>query len=315
MPNYFDAHIPGNSPAEVATLVIVAIAYFALALSIGVAAFRSLRRHQTWRQALQQPSSWVAPPLLVGSILRATYAIVLLTEPEEHGVAVDVVLIELPTFLWLAATSIVVLLWCVIVLLPRRRAFWYFFFAVNGFTLVAFVAFVVAFVVTPEPVRERCAKRLADTRDESRRRAVIVAYQGFVAGMALLLALVGSFAGLHLYVQLRQWSALVVHSRAVQEKQSQFRLLILAVTVALALLLHSAFLLVLGLLSPGIVELMAVLFVLEAAPAALLMGALQQPRRSTPSAGRSSGAGAASLSPAPRSSRSLIYSASAEAAL
>lgn len=239
------------------------------------------------RAFFASPSFWLPVLLFSACGLRGAYAFVLIANPELDSVAADVVLIELPTFLWLAATSIVVLLWCVLLLFPRRRSFWALFYSFNTVIFLIFIGFVVAFALVKEHTRTPCGGRLPVVQDQRAKKAVFVAYQAFVAAVALLLAVLGaSSVSMHsremfASFKLRSQS----QTRADQEKRYQLRRIAIAAIVALGLLLHGIFLLLLALKRPGIVYLYIVLFVLEAAPAIAISSALRKdsPQRSVSS--------------------------------
>lgn len=162
----------------------------------------------------------------------------------------NLILVELPTFIWFTASTLVVLLWVSVTSTRKQKAigkiFRQLFVVVNGLMWALFILFIILFIVLPDTTDQDpyCIGRLAPTVNHTPRRVLFIVYQVFLATVALLLSFSFLFFGLRVYF--RQTAISATSKKGRNSRKDEIKLLVLCLVCAFSFAAHAVFLLVLG---------------------------------------------------------------------
>lgn len=209
--------------------------------------------------------------ILIGSatLIRALYFAMMATNNlPEYSTAQDIALIEIPTFLWFTAVTLIISFWAVLSSkrlyaadVLRRVAI--IFGVTNSLMYAVFIATIVAFAAF-QGSNQRCQGRLAPTTQRHQQRVLQALYQAFLAAVALAIGGVFAFVSLRLLPQL--------NDSARASGTQQIRTATYAgLFIAASFIAHAVYLLGLAVASPGIPQLALLVLVTEAMPAAVLV--------------------------------------------
>lgn len=263
------------SRGEKAVLALVAALYFIVtAFYPAVYALSVLQAHKL--HALALPPFWLVLLMAAMGIIRGVYFALAASSALAQSTYVDVLLVELPTFIWFTATTLLVIFWIAFLLGTTQqglrwrriaRTFWTLFAVFNVLMYAIFITFVVVFSTLDDKIKSQCFGRLPTTRDTSRKHVAFLVYQAFVALVAVAIALAYLVGGL--------WLMRASVTAGKSSKADKLKIVTIVVSVSVAA--HSIFLLLLAIFQPGIPYLALILAGLELVPAAILMWALPSP--------------------------------------
>lgn len=209
--------------------------------------------------------------ILIGAatLIRAFYFASLATNNlPEQSTAQDVALIEIPTFLWFTAVTLIISFWAV---LSSKRLYAFdvlrrvavIFCVTNLIMYAIFIATIVAFAAL-QGSKQRCQGRLPPTTQRHQQRVLQTLYQAFLAAVALIIGTVFAFVSLRMLPRLNEAAS----AAGTQQIRSATYVGLL---VAASFVAHAIYLLVLAVASPGVPQLALLVLLTEATPAAVLV--------------------------------------------
>lgn len=204
--------------------------------------------------------------IAASTLIRAVYFASLAAQVFGAGSnARDVALIELPTFLWFTAVTLIISFW-VVLSQPRLHASGLLARVAVIFTIanVIMYAFLIAAIVVFARLEGSsgvvCRGRLSATNQRQKQHVVQVVYQALLAVVATTIGV--AFA----VVSIRSLRASESEPTRQLRQATYFGTLIAA-----SFVLHAIYLLALAIASPGIPELALLILITEALPAAIIV--------------------------------------------
>ena len=225
-----------------------------------------IRRPKTFLKAM---SFYLLVLIGAATLIRAFYFASLATNNlPEYSTAQDIALIEIPTFLWFSAVTLIISFWAVLsnkrlyaADVLRRVAI--IFGATNLVMYAVFITTIVAFAAL-QGSSQRCQGRLAPTTQRHQQRVLQALYQAFLAAVALAIGGVFTFVSLRLLPRLNEAGRA---SGTEQIRTATYA----GLFVAASFIAHAVYLLGLAVASPGIPQLALLVLLTEAMPAAVLV--------------------------------------------
>lgn len=177
------------------------------------------------------------------NLVRSIYFFILPSGAFNEHPSVDYALVEVPTFLYFTAFTVLLMLWATFFMQKMVRSFgknfMMAFLGINLLIYSIFLTIMLVYTYLPSQPIEFCAGRLGVVHSDTTRRVLSGIYHAFMAMLSLLLG-----AGLLLYGT-KLYSAL--RSSKAHIKQDRDTLLLqMALVGSLAFILHSAFFLILN---------------------------------------------------------------------
>lgn len=236
-------------------------------------------------------SPWLTPPfwlcalLAISSLIRAIYFYLLGAQVIRSSNIGNMILVEVPTFIWFTATTLVVFLWISVTSTKKQKhvavIFRRLFLISNGIVWGLLILFIILFVVLKDKKKSRdsvCQGRLGFTIDRTARRVLFIVYQVFLATLALVISISFLFYGTRVYIARSQLKKSAPHKKGGSSRADERNLLFVVVCCSLSFAAHAILLLVLALVDPGIAYLVVILVIVEVGPSMFVLWANPSPK-------------------------------------
>jgi hypothetical protein len=228
---------------ETAFFAIMCILYLVAA---GLAFFRFIATFPAGSFAPRNTQVWIFLTISVMMFIRALYIILILAGVVigNNSTAIDYVLVELPSFLYLTIMTFFIIVWATLIRVNRKLSrrknnanFWSLFFLINGAIYLIFIILIIIYESVKPKQSILCGGRLA-LLDQSVRQRTAVAYRAILAGFALIITVAFFITGVKIYISLKGASNI----RAARKR----KIFWLTTTCSLGLLALSTMLIVLA---------------------------------------------------------------------
>jgi len=236
-------------------------------------------------------SPWLTPPfwlcvlLAVSALIRALYFYLLGGQVIRSSNIGNLILVEVPTFIWFTATTLVVFLWISVTSTKRQKhvavIFRRLFLISNGIVWGLLILFIILFVVLKDKKKSRdsfCQGRLGFKIDHTPRHVLFICYQVFLAALALLISVSFLFYGTRVYLARSELKKTANAKKGGTSRKEEFNLLIVVIVCSLSFAAHAILLLVLALVDPGIAYLVVILVLVEVGPSLFVLWANPSPK-------------------------------------
>ena len=154
---------------------------------------------------------WIYLTIFLLTIIRALYVILILTGVVigNNSTAIDYILVELPSFLFLTIMTFFIIIWATLIRVNRKLSrrknnthFWGIFFFINGIIYGIFIILIIIYESVKPQSRTSCGGRLV-TIDQTTRRNTAIAYRAILAGFALIISIAFFVTGSRIYMSLQ----------------------------------------------------------------------------------------------------------------
>lgn len=231
------------------------------------------------------PPFWLCVLLAISSLIRAIYFFLLGGQVIRSSNIGNLILVEVPTFIWFTATTLLVFLWISVTSTKKQKyvavLFRRLFLIANGIIWGLLILFIILFVVLKDKKRSRnefCQGRLGFTIDRTPRRVLFICYQVFLASLALLISGSFLFYGTRVYFARSQLRNTNPAKKGGSSRRDERNLLIVVIVCSLSFAAHAVLLLVLALVDPGIAYLVVILVLVEVGPSMFVLWANPSPK-------------------------------------
>lgn len=154
---------------------------------------------------------WIFLTIFLLTIIRALYIILILTGVVigNSSTAIDYILVELPSFLFLTIMTFFIIIWATLIRVNRKLSrrktntnFWGVFFFINGVIYSIFIILIIIYESVKPQTTTLCGGRLIELNQTTRRNTAI-AYRAILAGFALIISIAFFITGSRIYTSLQ----------------------------------------------------------------------------------------------------------------
>lgn len=153
---------------------------------------------------------WIFLTIFLLTSIRALYVILILSGVVigNNSTAIDYILVELPSFLFLTIMTFFIIIWATLIRVNRKLSrrknnthFWGIFFALNGIIYAIFIILIIIYESVKPHTTSSCGGRLVQLNQTTRRNTAI-AYRAILAGFALIISIAFFITGSRIYTSL-----------------------------------------------------------------------------------------------------------------